>query len=113
MTELDKLEKYLKDNNIPHQRIDERPNLTNMQGLELFGLGYDFHQICVPSRTNCEFDVICHKGSYGYEEGLLEIMGLLTEEEAEEDSVLGYLSAEDVIERINTMSNYARGEEWD
>lgn len=111
MTELDKLEKYLKDNNIPYQRIDKRPGLTSRQWLELYGAGKDFHQICVPSRTNCEFDVICHQGSYGYEEGLLEIMGLLTEEEMEEDRVLGYLSAEDVIKRINTMSAYARGEE--
>ncbi|MCR4848144.1 MAG: hypothetical protein K5920_04755 [Bacteroidales bacterium] len=39
---------------------------------------------------------------YGKEKGLLEICGLMTEEEYEKvnDSVLGYLTAEDVFARI-------------
>lgn len=44
--------------------------------------------------------VICHDYSYGHEDGLLEIMGLLTDEEREFDSVKGWLSADEVFERI-------------
>lgn len=39
-------------------------------------------------------------GSYGREMDRLEIMGLLTPEEAERDSVAGWLTAEDVFKRI-------------
>ena len=45
-------------------------------------------------------DVIEHRGSYGADENLLEIMGLLTEDEKADDDVLGYLTAENVFERI-------------
>ena len=38
--------------------------------------------------------------TYGEEDDLLEIMGLLTEEEEKIDSVTGYLTAEDVFNRI-------------
>lgn len=38
--------------------------------------------------------------SYGRESDLLEIQGLLTEEEMECDSVAGYLTAENVFSRI-------------
>ena len=46
--------------------------------------------------------VIEHDGSYGREKDLLEIQGLMTKEELEEtqDNVLGYLTAEDVFQRI-------------
>lgn len=39
-------------------------------------------------------------GTYGSNVDLLEIMGLLTEEEEKEGSVVGYLSAENVFDRI-------------
>lgn len=38
--------------------------------------------------------------SYGHELDLIEIMGLLTEEEREEDSVKGWLAAEELFKRI-------------
>jgi hypothetical protein len=43
-------------------------------------------------------DAICHDGSYGRQDGLLEMMGLVNEEEIG-DSVEGYLTAEQVFER--------------
>lgn len=46
-------------------------------------------------------DAIEHYVSYGNEQDKLEIMGLLTPEEKKNDSVLGYLSAEEVFSRIN------------
>lgn len=49
-------------------------------------------------------NVICSAiwgpGSYGYNDELIEIMGLLTEEEQEKDDVVGYLTPEEVFRRI-------------
>lgn len=45
-------------------------------------------------------DAVEHFGSYGNKEDRLEIMGLLTEEELENDDVLGFLTAKEVFERI-------------
>lgn len=44
--------------------------------------------------------VVLHSFSYGRGSGLLEIMGLLTDDELEHDTVAGYLDADDVFERI-------------
>lgn len=88
MTELDKLEEYLKKNNIPYTRVDK----SN------YGMR---HQIMVPEAyPNAEWDAICHLGSFGYAQGLLEIMGALVDETKDGDTVVGYLTAEDVIKRI-------------
>ena len=46
-------------------------------------------------------DAICHDGSYGKEGGLLEIMGNLVDETKTEDTVEGYLTAEDILNRID------------
>lgn len=47
-----------------------------------------------------KIDAICKYGSYGSEEGLLEIMGGLTEKESRKDFVLGYLTPEEVAKRF-------------
>ena len=87
LTQLNKLELYLRDNGIPYERIDE--------GDELF----DRHQICVPGYSEPKWDAICQYGSYGAEEGLLEIYGTIVDQNAG-DAVEGWLTAQDVIERI-------------
>ena len=88
MSELDKLEQYLKDKGIRYKRIE--------QNTDTWGR----HQINVyDSEGNILWDAICHRGSYGFEEGLLEIYGkIVTEEDG--DSVVGWLTADDVIKRI-------------
>lgn len=50
----------------------------------------------------CEADVVCHSGSYGGKAKLMEVYGnaLLTDEELEEDAVKGYLTVDDVVERV-------------
>ena len=45
-------------------------------------------------------DAVCHNFSYGNEDDLLEIMGALTKEEMEFDSVLGWLTPEEVAKRF-------------
>lgn len=47
-----------------------------------------------------KIDAICKDGSYGSAEGLLEIMGGLTEEEHRKDFVLGFLTPEEVAKRF-------------
>ena len=57
----------------------------------------DTPMVWYPSKENHICDAICHSGSYGHEKGLLEIMGLTTDP----DDVEGYLTAEEVFERIH------------
>lgn len=82
MTEMEKLAAILVANNIPFQTC-------NCWGTP---------QICYPNSEHRVCDAICHSGSYGGSKGLLEIMGLVPEEVG--DTVEGYLTAENVAERI-------------
>lgn len=86
-TEMNKLIEMLNNANIPFELTTDVFDNEN-------------NQVWYPSQKNRVCDVICHQGSYGGEKGLLEIMGLLTEEEAECDDVVGYLTAENVFNRI-------------
>ena len=99
MLEIDRLDAMLKEAGIPFERRNEdlRPQ----------GRNYYKFQIMYP-RSNCFVHVkpyrVCSiiQGtcSYGGNENLLEIMGLLTPEEARHDYVCGHLTAENVFERI-------------
>lgn len=89
------------------KKVDNREmhRLANMLGganipYEIRGL-WGGLQITYPSGTDFVCSVVQHSFSYGGREGYLEIMGLLTEEEIENDSVKGWLTAEDVFERIS------------
>lgn len=61
-----------------------------------------YHIVYPEFGDKCICSVIEHDFSYGREKDLLEIKGLLTEleEETLEDDVLGYLTAENVFQRI-------------
>ena len=61
--------------------------------------GKNVVQIFYPSIDNRICDVICHKFSFGYDKGLLEIMGLVSKDCY--DDVEGYLTAEEVFNRIS------------
>ena len=88
LTELNKLETYLKEHGYVYYRADKPAK-------DLRAMGYDeLHQIIVfedDTFKNRLWDVIIHKGTYGCDEGLLEIMV--------GDDVWGYLTADEVIER--------------
>ena len=96
LSELNKLEEYLKSNGIEYERIDED------NGLKLFGFTteLDRHQIKVgvTEAGPWDWDVICQSGSYGSDEVLLEGMGSIFE-----DDVEGWLTVEDVIKRIEEV----------
>lgn len=109
--EIFKLHKMLEEAGIQHEFLDETPDSRwIVPGL---GLDYTKYHIYYPScdefrkgidssmySSNAVCSVIEGYGTFGYEQDLLEIMGLLTPEEDECDSVCGYLTAENVFERI-------------
>ena len=82
-TEMTKLIEILKKNNIPFK-------VTSCWGAP---------QVWYPNRKHVVCDAVCHKFSFGGKDGLLEIMGLVDEEEVGDD-VEGYLTAEEVANRI-------------
>lgn len=91
--EIFKLKSMLEENHIPFEWL-EHNDLRN---------GY---QICYPEKDGkCVCSVIEHSFSYGSQEDLLEIQGLLTADEEECDSVLGNLTADDVFQRILSHRN--------
>lgn len=96
MTELDKLEAYLKKNSIVYRRIED-PHKALYEHYEGF---VERHQIIVYDRRGRrQWDAICQWGSYGYEEGLLEIYGNIVDRKKDGDDVVGYLTAREVIAR--------------
>lgn len=91
---------------------DEIFKLESM--LKAEGIPFAYHrqpdmcgfQICYPEDGDGRIcSIILHSGSYGREQGLLEIMGLLKSDEEACDDVAGYLTAEDVFERIKAHHN--------
>lgn len=89
--EILKLKEMLEKANIPFIFNDDFFNGYKKPSYQIIIFDKDNKQIC---------DAIYHFGSYGYEQNKLEIMGALTEEENEDDSVLGYLTAEEVFKRF-------------
>lgn len=108
LKELDKLEVYLKEHGYFYERIDKECRYDDADFKELidkFGHPFDQHQIIVydsaiagmtekQKREHYLWDAICHWGSYGYEEGLLEVMG----PPVAEVDVEGHLTAQDIID---------------
>lgn len=94
-TEIFKLKGMLEEANVPFKFTDS--------SFDLVGSKYRHYQIEYPCSYR-EGDRICSviqgDGTYGREVNLLEIRGLLTSEEEQDDSVCGWLTAEDVFERI-------------
>lgn len=119
-TEILKLKTMLEEANIPFtftddfwnvKRLEERRKADPYFG-ELFRNKYPAYQI----RLGDLADAIEYDGSHGNEQDLLEIMGGLTEKEQEEDSVLGYLTAEEVFKRFkycyeNNTSTYKENDD--
>ena len=85
-TEIIKLHELLNDAGITHLFVFDPENVG-------FELGYVENGEVVCSACT-------HSFSYGHENGLIEIMGLLTPEELKRDEVAGWLTAEDVFQRI-------------
>lgn len=98
--ELDKLIKMLDDAKIPYERDDDDPNHDFYKRTGVVPIRRIKYGKFPEKEIGCICSVICGYGTYGGDEGLLEIMGLLTPSEEENDDVAGWLSADDVFNRI-------------
>ncbi len=93
-TEIYKLAKMLSEAGIPYK----------------FNCIYDGFQVLYPNETDRILSAVQHFFSYGHEKDLIEIMGLLTDEEYEIDSVVGELTADNVFKRIEKHYNNIKKE---
>ena len=80
--------------------------------LDVAGIPYVFENgflnggaLAYPNRENMVCSAIEHDDSYGRQADKIEIMGLLTDEEQKYDDVVGWLTAEDVFNRISKHYN--------
>ena len=98
MNEMNKLIKLLAKADIPFEvRGQIFPDFEH----KMFEKAYV--QVVAPSEEHCKIDAIWHPGSYGYEEGLLEIMGPPTEEYG--DGVVGHLTDEEALEHFRRAAS--------
>lgn len=88
-TEMDKLVDLLAQTDIPF-------------GVRLHSLFPSTIQVCIPNAKDCKIDVVCFPGSYGWQEGLLEMM------EWDTENVKGHLTAN---EAFNIIYDEIKGEE--
>lgn len=101
LTEMNKLEAYLKEKGFKYERTDSDNTIPQDQFEAMQkSLGrdiepFDMHQIVVYENGGRVWDVVCNKGTYGADQGLLEGMGTLFGPDVE-----GWLTAEDVIKKI-------------
>lgn len=88
LTEFNKLKKLLIKHEIP---FEER----TIDGIK----GYEHHQIIYPcDGEQRKSDAVIGLGTYGYQHGLLEQMGLIPQDECLDD-VQGWLDAETIFKR--------------
>jgi len=99
-TEIFKLKEKLDTIGLEHEFNDHSNTLVE----------YEHYQIVLlDEKSNRIVSVVQGNYTYGSDDNKLEIMGLLTPEEEEYDSVVGWLSADEVYERI--MNYYGNREE--
>lgn len=101
MQEFDKLINMLDKSGIPYERDDDNFMML-AYGVPVGGI----KRIKYPKKEDFICSVVYGHGTYGFESGKLEMMGLLTPEEEACDSVLGYLTARDVFDRIRKHYKY-------
>ena len=102
VAELEKLASYLRKHYISHSYEYKVSRYYTPDNKELRINRAQI--IAFDDNGNRSWDAICSTGSYGQREGLLEIMGDLVDEKKVGDRVEGYLTADDVIARIEGRS---------
>lgn len=91
MSELEKLKKYLEDHKIPHIAKVEKHE----------GIVWRNQIIVLDDAGKQLWDVICQRGSFGFEKGLLEGMGVPGGDEGLD--VEGWLTADEIIKRLEAQ----------
>ena len=87
--EMNKLIKLLAKNDIPFEVLSFPFRISIGMEPEYMDFGI---QIFAPSFADHKIDAACHYGTYGYEDGLIEIMS------EKQDDVVGWLTAEEAFE---------------
>lgn len=88
-----------------------RENLDDKYDLKQRYINGGSQVLIFDSNGDWLWDAICNDMSYGHERGLIEVMEhtadnyVLTEEERSCDDVLGWLTAQDIIERLEGKSS--------
>lgn len=98
---LGKLEMYLYERGFVYRRLDGMHYAKS-------GIRHDRHQIIVYRNGFCYeqwFDVIFQHGSFGFDDGLLEIQGPYPFVKID-DSVEGSLTADEIIKRIEEAADH-------
>lgn len=96
MSEIDKLEKYLKKIGANYSRKDQDEKRDEDGRI----MQTEAHQIIVfDEKDKRQWDAICCFGSYGYNRGMLEVMGKIVEKSGD---VVGWLTAEKIINALKT-----------
>lgn len=78
------------------------------KGLEDRGISYTSHFLHGGTQIKCDtWDAVCHSFSYGGNQGLLETMGLNINNccEYDDDGVMGFLTAQDILDYLDTLAN--------
>lgn len=92
------------------ERINQNEMMALAFGLRERGIEFEAYSFFDGLQIRCDsWDAICHNGSYGHERGLIEVMGL----PQCDDDVIGYLTAEEVLEMVDTMDTYEDDEPAD
>ena len=108
--EMMELEYYLVKNNYNFERFIEREykdtrvlcQIGNEEIVKASEMITHRNQIIVYENGKRVWDAICQKGSYGFEKGLIEIMGTIVSQDYEDD-VEGYLTADEIINRLERL----------
>ena len=99
--EIFRLKEMIDNYNLEHSMAEKINYIFKDDGYKIGERNYTgYHIWCYeeePMEDNWYISVIKSFGSYGREKDLLEIMGLLTIKEEKNDSVVGYLTAENVF----------------
>lgn len=93
LRELNKLEEYLRNNNYNVERLDWPEDRYSLERHQVIIYDTDGQRL---------WDAICQPGSYGYRDGLLEIYGKIVDPWLDGDAVVGRLTADDIIKRLES-----------
>lgn len=115
MSEMELLHKMLTEEGIEHTYAPRNLGISEMVGPVLNGAGdpvyfemptqlagADDMQVIVYDQNHKRlWDAVCGIGTYGYREGLLEVMGTIV---PEKDDVIGWLTAQDVMDLVHSAA---------